>query len=234
MKIYAIQVPPEYQESPLFFPGCFPENIAVYGNRDLNEHAPEVFTRAREALHSGELLEAWKDINDGGRGYYYNWASALVMLVPPENRGPYTREERKNRWPDIARRYYEARTNDDENRALCDALELMTGEPWDITTIHGCCQGDWQNVCYPVNAWSREAIAEVETMYFNTGTEWIIHESDTEPDGSDDIDGFSCYVTEWRDDDIRKTLANVAGHPDAEVVLYQFSGWSRSAKYTEV
>lgn len=43
MKIYAKQVNPEYQESPIFYDGCFPDNIAVCGNRDFNRHCPEIF-----------------------------------------------------------------------------------------------------------------------------------------------------------------------------------------------
>lgn len=42
MKIYAKQVPPEYQESPLFLGDeFFPDDIAVCGNRDYMEHCPE-------------------------------------------------------------------------------------------------------------------------------------------------------------------------------------------------
>ena len=48
MKIYALQVDPEIQESPLFFEeDFFPENINVFGKRNNNKSpAPEV-TRAK-------------------------------------------------------------------------------------------------------------------------------------------------------------------------------------------
>ena len=236
MKIYAKQVPPEYQESPLFMGiGCFPEDIALYGNRHYHKHLPPVFERVYNALKSGDLLEAWEDINDNGNGYYYNWASALVMLVPEAGRGPYTREERKHKWPDIARRYAEAsRGSWEEDQALCDALELATGEAWETGTIHGCCQGDWQQICYPVKHWSREALDTFETEYFNTGSEWIIHDGNTEPDGPEDIDGFSCYCHGRRTEDIKKEIAEVYGAPDAEVILYEFAGYSRITQYREV
>lgn len=39
--IYARQVPPEEQESPLWYDLYFPDDIAVFGNRDFNEHIPE-------------------------------------------------------------------------------------------------------------------------------------------------------------------------------------------------
>lgn len=236
MKIYAKQVPPEYQESPLFlWAGCFPEDIAVYGNRDYNTHLPPVFERVYNALESGDLLEAWEDINDNGHGYYYNWASALVMLVPKDGRNPYTREERKHKWPDIARRYAEAsRGSFEEDQALCDALELATGEAWETATIRGNCQGEWQLVCYPVKNWSREALDAFETEYFNTGSEWIIHDGNTEPDGPEGIDGFSCYCHGWRTEDIKKEIAEAYGAIDADVILYEFAGYSRITQYREV
>lgn len=234
MKIYAKQVPPEYQESPLYL-GDFPEDIAVYGNRHYNKHLPPVFERVYDALESGDLLEAWEAINDNGGGHYYNWASALCMLVPENGRGPYTREERKHKWPDIAWRYYNASPGSlDEDIALCEALELATGEAWETGTIRGCCQGDWQNVCYPVKNWSREALEEFETEYFNTGSEWFVHDENTEPDGPEDINGFSCYCHGWKTEDIKKEIADAYGSADAEVILYEFSGWSRAATYKEV
>lgn len=226
MKIYARQIPPEYQESPLFLGDeSFPDNIAVYGNRDYNAHMPDFFKRVFDALYNGDLLEAWEDINDGGRGYYYNWASALVMLVPPEGRDAYTREERKHKWPDVARRYYNAcRGSFEEDQALCDALELVTGKAWATGAIRGCCQGDWQNICYPVEEWNRESLDAFEAEYFNTGTEWIVHDGDDVPEGPEDINGFSVYCYGWRGDDIRAEIANAYGAPGAEVVLYKIAG----------
>ena len=35
--IYCKQVPPEYQESPIFQADMFPENMVVCGNRDFKE-----------------------------------------------------------------------------------------------------------------------------------------------------------------------------------------------------
>ena len=46
MKIYALQVDPEIQESPLFFEeDFFLENINVFGNRYFNAHCMDVFNR---------------------------------------------------------------------------------------------------------------------------------------------------------------------------------------------
>lgn len=47
MKIYAKQIAPEYQESPLFLDDFFPDDIAVCGNRDYKERCPELFKIVR-------------------------------------------------------------------------------------------------------------------------------------------------------------------------------------------
>ena len=125
------------------------------------------------------------------------------------------------------RKYY-------EGDYILEMLEAITGEAWKTTTIRGCCQSDWQDVYYPVNAWSAEAIAHFETEYFNTGSEWMVHDGNTEPETPEDIDGFCCYCHEWRTEDIKKEIADAAGYPDAEVILYEHTGYTRIAQYREV
>lgn len=232
MKIYARQIPPEYQESPLFLGDeFFPDNIAVYGNRDYNSHCPDAFDRAWEALYSGDLLQAWEDVNRGEN--WYTWKQALSWIIPPDGREEYTREERKKKIPDIASRFYRAKTNE-EKTILCELLEVTTGKRWAVSTIHGCCQSDWQEICYPVEEWSREALAAFEAEYFNTGTEWIIHDENEEPETPEDINGFSCYCHGWSEEQIKKEIADAYGQPDAEVVLFEFAGYAKIASYREV
>ena len=60
--IYARQVEPENQESPIFLPLLFPDNIAVCGNRDYEERLPEVFERVHKVLEDEELDDAICDI----------------------------------------------------------------------------------------------------------------------------------------------------------------------------
>lgn len=52
MKIYAKQVPPEYQESPLFC-GDWPDRVAVFGNRNYNAHTFSDLETIRDAMNDG-------------------------------------------------------------------------------------------------------------------------------------------------------------------------------------
>jgi hypothetical protein len=225
MKIYAKQVPPEYQESPLYAFDEWPENVYVFGNNRLNEHADELRDIGRDLER---IAETFEDIQ---HGYLPNENLHAVLwyhLPRGDGRG-YSRAERLE-LVKLARDYCEY--GSDEDGILCRVLELITGREWENTTIRGCCQGDWQDIIYPAE-YGREWLEAFEAEYFNTGTEWIIHDSDDEPEEPEDICGFSVYVTGWRDEDVRRTIADAAGGKPEDVILWEFDGWSRSASYKE-
>lgn len=231
MKIYAKQVPPEYQESPLFY-GDFPENIIVTGNRNFNSHTTPLYDRIIQCYEDAaeyleELQRYKKDATYRNVTEIINdFFPALEYRTKPYNTRDIHRIRIILEWYGT-RKHYE----DDYIPAM---LEAITGEPWSAGTIRGCCQSDWQNIYYPVKSWSMEAIAGFETEYFNTGSEWIIHDGNTEPETPEDIDGFSCYCHGWRTEDIKKEIADTAGFPDATVILYEHTGYTHISKYQEV
>jgi len=85
-----------------------------------------------------------------------------------------------------------------------------------------------------VDDWSREALAAFETMYFNTGSEWIIHDEENTPEGPEDISGYSCYIVADTEEGIRKELAAVAGCAPSDLVIWAFDEFIRVAQYKAV
>lgn len=167
MKIYAKQVPPEYQGWPFdhitieeMYPG-----VILHGNRDYNSHTTPEF-------------------------------DAIIERFDGEKR-------------------------------ILRALHLVTGKRYEKRTIRGYCQGDWQEVYFPIDDYSPEAIRELEIEYFNLGTEWVIT-------SADDPDGFSVYCYGTSHDEIKKEIADAAGVNPENITMYEFTGWSRSAEYMEV
>ena len=164
MKIYAKQVAPEWQESPLFIEGCFPDNITVCGNRYYNEHLPKVFEKVQTVLKQGELAEVleypkeWAD-------WYKNATEAINDYLPPENGKKYsTNAIHALRCLVLD---YSCCACSCENEILCKVLSIVDGRAWDWQIIRGSCQSDWQEVFFPVDEWSKEALADFETQYFN-------------------------------------------------------------------
>lgn len=231
MKIYAKQIPPEWQESPLFY-GDFPENIILDGNRNYNSHTIPVYDAIIN--HYDEAAQEIENLDlKNGYAAYSNATEAINDYFPAleYREKPYnTRDIHRIR--EALRLYGTAAYYN--GRYITAMLDAITGGDWYDGTIRGCCQGDWQTVIYDAKYWSRDRLDTFEIEYFNTGTEWMIHDGDTAPEGPEDIDGFTCYCHGWNDEQIKAEIADVYGAPGAEVLLYEFTGYSKTAQYQEV
>ena len=223
MKVYAKQINPEYQESYLFDDdGMGTEYINVCGNKDFQSRTSKLFDRVKECLDNGELAEAIEDIKTGGyySSFYENVTQAINDLLWREDGKPYgTRQIGKLK--QLVLKYSDCRSNE-EDQILVDVLSIVKEEKWDYRQINGCCQSDWNYVYYPVQYWTKEGLDAFETMYFNTGSEWVIHDEETEPESPEDISGYSVYCISWNDEGIKKELAEAAGVEPEEIIMYAY------------
>ena len=221
MKIYAKQVAPEYQESPLYM-GEWPENVYIFGNRHFRDHGAEYIENIKNSMY-----DAADELKRLLRGEFapgeYSLIEILNDFLPTENGREYSRADRL-KWRALLLNFDAESIRDDD--AITAALELITGDEYDAATIRGCCQGDWNNIIYPAE-YGREWLREFEIEYFNMGAEWRIYTDDDE-------NGFYMYTHEWSDDRQRAEIADAAGADPGDVVLYAFDGWTRTAKYREV
>lgn len=228
MTVYAKQVPPEWQENVFFWDDITESDINIFGNRHYKGYKTKLFEKLPAALE--DLAYTWENMQDG---YYNNicWADEINDILPPEGRGQYTREERRTSWPDLLKRFSE---DGETNELLIDVLTIITGRAWDCCTLRGCCQGDWQYCIYPADEWDGDSLERLEMDYFNTGSEWIIHDDETPPESPEEINGYSIYCYSWNDTGLREEIANGAGCTPEEVKLYEFADFKRIATYTEV
>lgn len=218
-KIYARQVNPAY--SGYFIGDIFEydeafQNITVFGNRDLYGRKTEVFERVYEVLRSGDLAEALENVGDE-YSWYKTATEAINDYLRREDGKPYSAKDIHT----LKRLVEEFQTcrSEKENSIICEVLSLITREEYDWTTIRGCCQSEWNEVFYPADEYSIEDIRTFETYYFNTGSEWIIHDSEDEPENPEDIDGYSYYCTSYNE---REEIAREAGVKPEDVVLYEY------------
>ena len=223
MKIYAKQVAPEYQESPLFMDE-WPENVFVFGNRDYTERAEKI----REIENALENIADAIETARSGRGWSkdINAAGLIWYELPRDSGRAYTRAERL-KIIDIAFNYTYTRDFSEARAAVCNALQLITGDEYSAATIRGCCQSDWNNIIYP-SEYGREWLENFEIEYFNTGDEWRVYYDD------DENSEFYIYTHAWNDDGRRVEIADAAGVDPADVVLYVFNGYIKTAAYKEV
>lgn len=222
MKIYAKQVTPEYQESPLFM-GDWPENVYVFGNRYFNDRGGDYIENIKDSMY--EAADELKELARGG-SYYDSFIDILDDLIPASyNKKEYSRADRL-KWRALLLNFDAGAISDDD--ATIAALELISGNEYEYATIRGCSQGDWNNIIYPAE-YGREWLEHFEIEYFNTGAEWRITEG--EPDNDE---CYYFYSHAWNDDGIRAEIADAAGVNPADVVLYVFSGYTKIADYRVV
>lgn len=212
MKITAFQVAPEWQNAPLTSKEDYPENVILYGNNRLNEHNTDQFNNLPAMLD--DIAEELTNLRNGKKPY--TDFDTILEAFTGKN---YTRSERLQ-WAKIVERWTET---DEETEIYTDVLTLLTGTKYDSATLRGSCQGDWQYIIYPAE-YGREWLNAFETEYFNLGTEWKIREGD---------DTFEYYVY-CVSDDPRAEIANYCNADTTDIILYEFAGWERTPKYTEV
>ena len=217
MKIYARQIMPEFQDSRIFDDdGNGVEYINVWGNKDYQSRTSSVFDRVKECLDAGELAEDIEAVMEKNPSAIYgNITEAINNQLWRDDGKPYSTRQ-IGKLKQLVLRYSECRSSE-EDQILVDVLSIVTGEEWDYRNIHGCCQSEWNTVYYPVKYWTKESLDAFETMYFNTGSEWIVHEGDTEPTSPEEIDGCAYYCVSWNDEGIKKELAEAAGGNGADL-----------------
>ena len=219
MKIYAKQVAPEYQESPLFMEE-WPENVYVFGNRHYKNHGGDYIENIKNSMY--DAADELKALPRGG-SYYDSFIDILADLIPePENRKEYSRADRL-KWRALLLNFDAGAISDDD--AITTALELITGDEYAAGEIRGCCQGDWNNIIYPAE-YGREWLENFEIEYFNTGDEWQINEGIPDSD-----DNYYFYSHAWNEDGIRAEIAAAAGVEPDDVILYIFTGYTRTPEY---
>ena len=223
MKIYAYQVAPEYQESPLFMDE-WPENVYTYGNRYYKNDSEKELEKLKNAMY-----DAAYELKRLMAGYFNGAGYPLIEILndflPAENGREYSRADRL-KWRTLLLNFDAGAISDDD--AIITALALITGDEYNAATLRGCCQGEWNNIIYP-SEYGREWLENFEIEYFNTGAEWRINE------GSPDSDeNYYFYTHAWNDDGQRAEIAAAAGVDPADVVLYVFDGYTQTINYRMV
>lgn len=216
MKIYARQVEPQY--SGYFLDDYLEDytNITVFGNNDYSGKQTEIFSQVYKALDSGDLLyEIDKVVS--GNGNYNNITEAINDYLPRVDGKNYSCKDIHN-LRELVEEYASCRRSE-ESRIICAVLSIVTRKDYDYREIHGCCQGEWNVVYYPTDEYSIADIREFETYYFNTGSEWIIHDGTDEPKTAEEISGYSYYCTSY---DERKEIAEAEGVSPDDVILYEY------------
>ena len=218
-KVYARQVPWEWQESPWDDEQLKTDKAALYGNRSYGRYVFDEFEQVVKALEEMD----WDDVGDDRP--YSTEQEMLLDYVPPVGRDSYTNEEIET-WK-FASQMYNQNYGRNEQWGICMGLTLMLGKEYDYKTLRGSCQSDWIYFIYPTDLYDDEAVRRLETEFFNTGEEWMIHDEETVPDCPEAVNGYTMYVY----GDARKEIAAEADVAPEDVVLWKYDGMRSIPKY---
>lgn len=201
-KIHAYQVAPENQDPRMF-----------YIDRSGNFRWEDAY---------------WENIGILPRPHYHYYLPDVVQETYEKlENNDYTDEELSGKYSPVAdaiRDYGWDYLNNP--KTLCSVLRIATGKEYKYMEIHGCSQGDWQVIIYPVDEYNADDIKVFETMFFNTGTEWTVSIDTPEAIGEDGI-----YCIKSDPDGIRQEIADAEGTVPENVVLHQFTGYTRIPQY---
>lgn len=220
-KVYARQIPYEWQESPWdLAEQMITDKAAIYGNKQFQGYTFDEFDKVLTALDEMDLTDVGED------SWYTTEQEMLLNYVPPVGRNAYTAEEIK-KWKAVCD-LYDGRNRYEVQATICAGLTLVMGEEYDYRCLYGCCQSDWNYFFYPVDLYNDDAIRYLEIEYFNMGEEWMIHDEEAVPDCAEAISGYTLYVY----NDARKEIAVEAGVEPEDVVLWRYDGMKSIPTYT--
>lgn len=213
MKYYVKQIPVEQTISPLYYTKYeeLPEGIIITGNKHFQEFTNihwDAMMKYRANIENDITSDPVEQI-ELVKYYYINMDNETALH--------FAQVVYNNEW-----------TN--EQDYFCKLFSIYTGKEYTYQSITGSVQGEWNYIYYPAGT-DDKTIEYIETEYFNTGYEYMIHDDQTTPEGPEDITGYCVYVHEWSTEGIKQELSDCIGCKPEDILLYTISCEHTFTKY---
>lgn len=233
-KIYCKQVDPELQEDNLFWIGknkdnrsqlhweddIYADNVVICGNDDYLSYYTKAYEKVLKIDDVGYEYDCISNPHTN-HCYWDNVSQLINYYFAKENGKKYSKKE-IHEWKRLMD-YWQ-----DSEEDYLQALQLITGKKWRQVCIKGCCQRDWQYL-YVSEEITDKDIDYIEMCYFNTGTEWLVFES--EKDFEEDNYSYSLYVDGYN---VKTNLVERIGCKEEELVCLEFNGYIKTPQYKEI
>ena len=223
MRIYAKQVPPDVQESH-FDIDLYPEEVTITGNPNLNEYKSDLYKCVEEHLE-----DACREFDEFGGGEREPDDAHLDELIQTHFGVSPSNADERLRWRKSLSCCVLTSIITMTPGRIASIMSLVSGNPYHMHAIHGCCQSDWNYVICPdeMTVGSPSGLQAIESEYFNTGSEWMVYESEDTCE-ADDF-GASIYVLDMQNP--REVVATCYGVMPTDVEMYAFDRYEKIPKY---
>lgn len=222
---YAKQVSPEYQQDDLFYQykdskghyelglndDYYTNNVIIYGNKEFKD----LTTKEFDKLLKIDWYE-WENLDQYGFG---NMSDYLNFYFKKTNGKNYSPKEVK-KWKELLENHCYV------EQIIEEALQLITGQKWRKETIRGYMQREWQTI-YVNSLVSDKAVNYLEMCYFNTGSEFIVYESEEDYENEN---GYSIYLDCCDKSDIAEYL----GCEESDLKVFKYVGYHKVSDYEEM
>jgi len=119
-----------------------------------------------------------------------------------------------------------------EKEDVLSLLSIVSGKTYKLFGLRGCCQGDYVKLYAPEDT-ELDYVEEIEAVYFNTGTEVLVDDTERKyVDNPLDICGYTFYTKYYNAKDIKHVIcANYKDLKPQDIKLWTFAGYTQTAKY---
>lgn len=187
--------------------------IAIYGNREYCNMNADLVEDIKHSLENCfyDLREVQEDAENSG------WTKKQLNSELLKTVGYYFNknlsDDDKGSLINLCTLYNDSEDTD----IILKAMSINYGKKYNVRTIKGCCQGDWNTLYYPEGT-GEDFINFIEAVYFATGTEFAITENMVEPEEADTAETYCDYTYLWNTKDIKEWIAK-NNHCDPEDVV---------------
>lgn len=224
MKKYIIkQIPPEHADLMFYFDGdTFTENAGGIEYAlfpliaDRWSMTPAINKKLWEDITSTaeHVYEDMSGIRDDGEAWHtYSRTYKAVMQDYGLKYSP-TACHRLKAWN-------EAHEDDPTStESIAEYLTITTGRPWNVTTAHGYCQGDYAEIVYCADIYTQQDAEAAGEIGLGAANEYSITDLDDDGTELDTVYGYivaDCQA--WRPEDVKKLICDWEGIDPAEAVL---------------
>lgn len=223
MRIYAKQVPPDIQESH-FDIELYSEEVTITGNSNFNEYKSDLYKHVEN--HIEDAYREFDELEDGEQKPDDTHLDKLIQAhfgVLPRN------ADERIRWRKTLSYCILTSLFTMTPSPIASVMSLVSGKPYHVHTIHGTCQSDWNYVICPdeMTVGNHSILQAIESEYFNTGSEWMVYESEDACEA--ECDGISIYVLDMQNP--REVIAVYYGVMPVDVEAYAFDQYEKIPKY---